>query len=129
MRCQKRCCGAADLGVAGHAPETMDAGVRHPVQVVCHRAAGHFALHVIISRRWLVELATTGLLLAIVPMSTTLSRKSLDTVSGMKRIERALLGITVSAMLTAQACMTIVITSVMSAESTPGMAACWRLLE
>ncbi len=38
-------CGKADLGVAGHAPEAMDAGIRHPVQVVCHRTAGHFALH------------------------------------------------------------------------------------
>ena len=34
----------ADLGVAGHAPEAVDAGVRHPVQVICHGTAGHFAL-------------------------------------------------------------------------------------
>ena len=34
-----------DLGVAGHAPEAVDAGVRHPVQVICHRTAGHLALH------------------------------------------------------------------------------------
>ncbi len=35
----------ADLGVAGHAPEAVNAGIGHPVQVICHGTAGDFALH------------------------------------------------------------------------------------
>ena len=83
MPCQDQCWSAADLGVAGHAPEAVDAGVGHPVQVVCHRAAGHFALHVIISRLGLVQFITSSLPIAVMLTSTLIeqgiSRHSLRT--------------------------------------------------